>query len=101
MFTPEQLNEALQICMEFGPERGIPAEQRVSRRFAALTSQEVAEIVALHDRVINRATTLGGQVIEGKLGFNQAVTALESEFPALDAEVLGRAVNQGCWFAAK
>lgn len=101
MYTIDELNEALQICMEFGPERSIPPAARIAARFPSLTAKEVTEFVQLHKRLIQRATDLGEQVVDSRLAQDEAQTQLADSFPMITQEVVQRALSQGCWFAAK
>jgi len=99
--TNAQLNRALAVFQQFGPERATPVEERWSRELPELPLAEHPALLARCEEIEAAAATLAGQVREGTLGQDAGKAELGRQFPFLDPERLAQTWSQALYYAAR
>lgn len=94
----EFLNTAMQVTMQFGPERGIPRVERLLERCPALTREQAHSLLAKCDDVEKEAYEHAGRVRNADLTSHQAEDKLATIFPGLPRQTISRALGQGMYF---
>lgn len=89
------LDEAMQVVMQWGPERLMPREVRLSERRPELTDDAIQSLLATCDRIERRAYELAGAVESGALAHADALATLAAQYPDLGPETVDRALWQG------
>jgi hypothetical protein len=98
--TNAQLNRALAVFQQFGPERSTPVEERWSRELPELPLAAYPDLLARCEEIEAAAAALAGQVREGTLGQDAGKVELSRQFPFLDPERLAHTWSQALYFAA-
>ena len=96
------LATALDVVLQFGPDRRRPENERLRERLPAVNEADRAAVLATAHEVETRAydlipgrlerTRLSAE--ESRAAFEAAVTTLGEEFPVLSDDLLRRVLNQ-------
>jgi hypothetical protein len=99
--TDAQLNRALAVFQQFGPERATPVEERWSRELPDLPLAAYPALLARCEEIEAAAADLAGRVREGTLGQDAGKAELGRQFPFLDTERLAHTWSQALYFSAR
>jgi RimJ/RimL family protein N-acetyltransferase len=97
---PQTLDRAYAVLEAFGPQRSLPAAERLARHFPQLTEAQVREVVRQSARVSRTVWSLAERGGEAKLGRDAVASELQAAHPFLRAAGLDHArflVNYYAW----
>jgi hypothetical protein len=95
------IDEALRIFQEFGPNRAVPIQQRWRDAFSNVTPEQMQEWESLFRELERFAYKLGEQVRDGEIGSEEAGAIISKRFPQLDSNHINHTVSQAVYFASR
>jgi hypothetical protein len=95
------IDRALKIFQEFGPNRAIPVQKRWRDAFPNVTIEQLAEWETLFRELEHFAYGLGEQVLNGDIGSREAAVLISNHFPQLSEEHVNHTLSQAVYFASK
>jgi hypothetical protein len=101
MGEESDINRALQIFQEFGPNRAIPVQKRWRDAFPNVTPEQLREWEILFRELEHFAYGLGEQVLHGDTGSVEAATIISKRFPLLSWDRVNHTLSQAIYFASK
>jgi hypothetical protein len=99
--TAFMLNQIVEIFQQFGPQRGIPAENRWQSAFPEATTDDFARWRFFCERVEASALAIAKRVAGRGLDRESALQELSQQYPDLSAKRLGDTYSQALYFAAR
>lgn len=97
--TPEILNEALELSLEWGEHFLEPINERIRARHPELTGQQAEALNRWCQEVRHFAFDLVEQEYFDKIPHGTARAKTRERYPEINDELLGRLQNQGTYFA--
>ena len=97
-FTLEQFNHALRVTLEWGPNRSIPAEERLSRLAPGMTPEAMQAAFARCADLERLAYALAPQIKGGTRSQAVAQRSLEEAFPGVEPDLAASAINQALYY---
>jgi len=97
----EIINLALAITQQFGPQRGIPREDRIRKAKPEITKSEIDQAFCICDQIESYAFDLAEKCRDEKLSVEQFRSKLERKFSYLSAERVDKTLSQAMYFSMK
>lgn len=97
----EILNLALAITQQFGPQRGVPREDRIKKAKPDITDLEMRKAFYICDQIESYAFDLAGKYQDENISLEQFKSKLEKEFPFLSAKRVDKTLSQAMYFSLK
>jgi len=94
-------NRAMAIYQAFGPERGIPVEERWSRDLPEIPAKEHRALRRRCEKLEAAAIKLAEKVWSGNLDQDAGRAELARTFPILEPDRLAQTWSQAMYFASK
>ena len=101
MTNKSDIEHALAIFQEFGPNRAIPVRERWRNAFPKATDDEFAEWETLFREMEQFAYGLGERVMNRDIGSSEAAAMISKRYPVLNSERVNHFLSQACYFAMK
>jgi hypothetical protein len=101
MAKDSDLNRALQIFQEFGPNRAIPLQKRWKNAFPNETAEQLQMWERLFRELEEFAYGVAEQVLSGETGDSEAAAMISRRFPLMSRERVLRTLSQALYFASK
>jgi hypothetical protein len=101
MGKASNLDRALQIFQEFGPNRLIPVQTRWRDAFPGATTEQFAEWEIVFGELEHFAYELGARVLNGDIASKTAAASIAQRFPQLSQESVDHTLSQAMYFASK
>ena len=89
------LTDAMDVVLQWGPDRMVPEADRLRRKHPKLTDDEVREALAQAWKVMGEAEAFAPDIKRGKE--TNATSKLQAGRPWLTDDQAGRAINQGLY----
>lgn len=89
------LDQAMQVVMQWGPERLRPRQVRLRERLPDRTDDAIEALLATCDEIERRAYELAGAVESGALAREDALATIAARYPELAPETVDHAFWQG------
>jgi hypothetical protein len=94
MAREDHLNAALDIHLEWGPERATPLQQHLRARLPAQPDEDFVWLERECDAVLGAACRLADEIGAGTVPPGGASSRLKASWPTLDTERIGRVMHQ-------
>jgi hypothetical protein len=101
MTDESDIERALAIFQEFGPNRTIPIWKRWRNAFPDATDDEFEKWETQFREMEHFAYELGDQVMNGHLGSSEAAAIISKRYPLLGSESINHILSQACYFSRK
>jgi hypothetical protein len=89
------LNEAMDVVLQWGPERMVPETDRLRQKYPDLSEDEAGKALAQAWKVLGVAESLASDIKSGVE--TDATSKLQEGRPWLTDEQASRAINQGLY----
>ena len=100
-FSAELLNLALEFKTEWGENFKQPIDERILRKFPALTTAEIKELDKIADEADSFICDLAEQELDGKILESDIISQTRLRFPWINDGNLFRLKNIGMFYARK
>lgn len=90
------LTDAMDVVLQWGPERSIPDIERLRAKHADVSDDELRLALTQAERVLSEAEGLAGGIKDGSV--REAGKLLRQDRPWLTDEQVGRAIQQGLYY---
>ena len=101
MTEESDIERALAIFQEFGPNRAIPVRKRWRGAFPDATDDEFEEWEAQFREMEHFAYGLGEQIMNGDIGSSEAAAIISKRYPQLGSERINHIISQACYFSLR
>ena len=101
MTGQSDIEGALAIFQEFGPNRAIPVRTRWRDAFPGVGEAEFEEWEAQFNEMEDFAYGLGEQVMNGDIGDSEAAAIISKRYPSFGSERINKILSQACYFSRK
>jgi hypothetical protein len=101
MSEQSDIDRALQIFQEFGPDRAIPVQTRWRVAFPDVATEQLLEWEFLFRELEQFAYGLGEQVLNGDIGSREAAAMISKRYPQLSWQHVNHTLSQAVYFASK
>lgn len=101
MGEENDIDRALQIFQQFGPDRAIPIQKRWRDAFPNVPTEQLLEWETIFRELEHFAYGLGEQVLNGDIGSREASAMISKRFPQLSWEHVDHTLSQAVYYASK
>ena len=101
MTGQSDIERALTIFQEFGPNRAIPVRKRWRDAFPGATEAEFEEWDTQFREMEDFAYGLGEQAMNGDIGSSEAAAVIAKRYPLFGSERIDRILSQPGYFSRK
>ncbi len=95
----DQLNTALGLKLEWGPNATRPLDQRIREAYPELPNSQIKQLAALANEIAGYGFDLWEQAYNKKISANEARAQLKARYPGIDADNSSHLETQGMYFA--
>ncbi len=99
--VPNQLNTALRLRLEWGPNATRPLDQRIREAYPQLPESEVKQLVSTANEIATYAFDVWEKAYNKKISAGQAKAQIKARYPGIDDDNLSHLETQGMYFAWK